>query len=362
MTTERIVGSLQKAIRSLVEAAAPRGPEVETHAEAEASRAAEVGAPALPATALDLADGPVPAGAGAEPWTGTALGLPPPAATFAAARAEATAVAAVLRAIAADFLAAAPDDAEPDGSDGPASDDDRVDTRVDVRSSGEVRETQMVKGVPRASHAVATDDRPRTPLPSRADEVRAGDREREAARAAADAEHAAAPSPVPTAPHDPQTAAHRPDASVPLDPRWVDALVAALASADPASASAGRILPSAILNAAMLPGWPPPRALEGRAIEGPKDADLATLRREAQIAALLEALGGEIGAAPPGDAPRRAQWRWLRRVALLLSGILVLVETLGAELAEMVGEDRERTESRGTVANRRGTARRIYLD
>lgn len=351
MTTERIVGPLQKVMQSIADLATPRDP---------LSAASDTGTPAksheaakLPPPAQPLLPSPDPGlivpPAGDDALRGAAFGLPPPAVALNTGHAATLPLATALQAVGDRFLSS-PLDA-PRRKDDANDDRTQMSSVINVQATGEVRETQFVKGVPKASTTIATDDRPRVRVPEERPE---GASHRPAARQPEAEATRFDPLQTPT-PSDRMGRLGR-------DSTAIEALAVALATPASADTFAGRILPSAILNAAMLPGWPPPRALEGKAITGTSEHALAALRREDQIAAILAALGTDLETLLGGPSDRKMHWRALRRVIQILSAFMLLVSTIGAELAEMQGEEQELAEGRGSSGTHHGTSRRIYLD
>lgn len=363
MTTERIVGPLQKVMQSIADLAVPRDPSSErtalphTHASEtghEARPTAKL-APSDPSSMLAASEvGFVLPPSGEDGLRSAAFGLPPPAVALNTGHAATLPLATALQAVGDRFLAAPTD--TPRRKDEAGDDRPSVISVINVQASGEVRETQFVKGAPKASTTIAVDDRPRLSVPATLrDDVARPERQSESRRS----------DPEPTQP-DPSlsspTMGLEQRAHVRPDPPLVEALATALRAPSATDALAGRILPSAILNAAMLPGWPPPRLLEGKAILPTDSRDLAALRREDQIAVILAALGSDLTDMLGGTSDRKTHWRWLRRISQILAGLMVLVATISAELAELQGEEEDFLEGRGTAGPRQGTKRRIYLD
>lgn len=363
MTTERIVGPLQKVMQSIADLAAPRDPQPPpptgvhtppphsaatdtTHAAPDAAKTAPPDTyPMLPAAQTGLAPPP----SGDDALRSLAFGLPPPAVALNTGGAATVPLATALQSVGDRYLNAPVESRRKDeaGDDRPV-----ITTVTEVQASGEVRETQFIKGVPKAAVTVAVDDRPRVAIPREKPDEPTKPEGRKSEAETARLELPAATS-SPALDH-PAHARH--------DPPWVDALATALSAPMATHALAGRILPSAILNAAMLPGWPPPRLLEGKAIAGTSDHELAALRREDHIAILMAAFGTELGDVFGSSTDRRAHWRWLRRISQLLAGLMVLISTLGTELAEMQGDDEEVAEGRSNAGPRQGNKRRIYLE
>jgi hypothetical protein len=276
-----------------------------------------------------------------------ALGLPPPG--TGPLPVTTLAVGVALQVIADRMLRASD---EPSDARTRPADQTVTTSAIDVQPTGEVREIQFVRGVPKTTTIIATDERPRQRLDpvasERAQDVAAAS---DHSRADLPGEQGAAPSGA--------LQAEKPDH---LDPDLIASMATLLQSGGTETPQHIGILPSAILNAAMLPGWPPPRLLEGVQARLSENPDDVLARREAAIAALLEALGIEPGTLSETKDSRKSTWRWLRRISLVVAGIMTVVTTLASEIADM--RDEEDEIAQGRTGGRRGgrPSKRIYLE
>lgn len=123
------------------------------------------------------------------------------------------------------------------------------------------------------------------------------------------------------------------------------------------------IIASAILNAAVIPGWPPPRPIEGEAAQItplPKISDEEMLT----FLANLGAAPALIEKARKMLEKRQAGKKILFYLAVLMTALSVVVDRLVNELSAVMGEENEVRENLaiGDPLGTAGKRRRLYLE